>query len=544
MHRNVLVIITTLLAVACSSAHNEDQAAVAGGAFFCPMHVERLSDLNSPRGGGVLRLLDGELTIFGGHTDGFIPLATAEYLKDGSWHEISSTYSHDYGFVAELPDGKVMLGGGAGESFGIGQSWGVEVYDPQNHMFRSIGILDRKRTGVSALALKDGRVLVSGNWYAEDSIETIAPESGTCHVQDVAEPRCCPLILQTGPEDYIIFGSEDNYGNLTGCMVDRLGGEPYLEPILEEWAVIRSYLKCPEEMKIGEFDYLCMVSSRCDKSRIKLLRVDKGRFSLLDTEYPFPVFGPDSTAIDWTGRMVVDRQARQAWFLGFDTLGRVLLAQVHYDPIFEGNRAGLKIWIADCRNQPAFYLDGPVLLGDGRFAFAGGMRIAADGITNFETSRKAYVFSTQERKNSNVWWLLAITVLLAGLAAYLMTRSRKERTVERSPAPKDDLMSRIIKLMEEDELFRQKGLTKADVAKALGTNVSYVSACINAQLGKSFPDFVAGYRVRHAQNLMKLHPEMLMSEVGEESGFANEQSFFRSFKAFTGMPPTEWKNTY
>lgn len=486
--------------------------------------------------------LGGELTIFGGHTDGFIPLATAEYLKDGSWHEISSTYSHDNGFVADLPDGRVMLGGGAGDSFGIGQSWGVEVYDPQNHSFRPIGILDRKRSGVSALALKDGGVLVSGNWYADDSIETIAPESGTRYVQDVAEPRCCPFILQTGADDYIIFGSEDNYGNKTGCMVDRPGGEPYLEPVLEEWTVTRSYLKSPEEMKIGEYDYLCVASSRDDKSLTRLLRVDKGRFSLLDTEYPFPVCGPDSTAIDWTDRMVVDRQARQAWVAGFDTLGRVLLAQINYDPIFEGNRAGLRIWIADCGNRPACYLDGPVLLAEGRLAFAGGMRLTADGITNFETTRNAFVLSIQEKEKSHAWWILLILIPLAGMAVYCLVHGRKkEEEGKDAPAFKEDLMSRIIRLMEDEGLFRQKGLTKADVAKALGTNVSYVSACINAQLGKSFPDFVSGYRVRHAQMLMKKHPEMLMSEVGEESGFANEQSFFRTFKAFVGMTPAEWK---
>lgn len=40
---------------------------------------------------------------------------------------------------------------------------------------------------------------------------------------------------------------------------------------------------------------------------------------------------------------------------------------------------------------------------------------------------------------------------------------------------------------------------------------------------------------------MLRHPEKLLTEVAEESGFANEGSFFRSFKKLTGLTPSEWK---
>ena len=45
----------------------------------------------------------------------------------------------------------------------------------------------------------------------------------------------------------------------------------------------------------------------------------------------------------------------------------------------------------------------------------------------------------------------------------------------------------------------------------------------------------------YAQRLMREHPEMLLADVAEESGFSNEQSFFRTFKARTGLTPQEWK---
>ena len=38
-------------------------------------------------------------------------------------------------------------------------------------------------------------------------------------------------------------------------------------------------------------------------------------------------------------------------------------------------------------------------------------------------------------------------------------------------------------------------------------------------------------------------PEMLLDEVAEESGFSSRTTFFRNFKALTGMTPLEWRNS-
>ena len=75
------------------------------------------------------------------------------------------------------------------------------------------------------------------------------------------------------------------------------------------------------------------------------------------------------------------------------------------------------------------------------------------------------------------------------------------------------------------------------------TFTTYISACLNGQAGKNFPEFVNDYRLRCAQQLMTTNPDMLLAEVAEESGFSNEQSFFRTFKARTGLTPQEWKAT-
>jgi YesN/AraC family two-component response regulator len=96
--------------------------------------------------------------------------------------------------------------------------------------------------------------------------------------------------------------------------------------------------------------------------------------------------------------------------------------------------------------------------------------------------------------------------------------------------------------MESEQLFKNSELKVADVATQLCTNGRYVSDCINQQEGISFSQFVNGYRIDYAKKLLKEHPDMKTAAIAYECGFANETSFFRTFKNLTGMTPREWLN--
>ncbi len=98
--------------------------------------------------------------------------------------------------------------------------------------------------------------------------------------------------------------------------------------------------------------------------------------------------------------------------------------------------------------------------------------------------------------------------------------------------------------MEKKELFRKKDLRIADIATLLYINTTYISATLNSGLGMSFPRFVTSYRVRYAQEQMLRFPEINLSGIAEEAGFANVNSFFRAFKTETGLTPTEWREKH
>ncbi len=104
-----------------------------------------------------------------------------------------------------------------------------------------------------------------------------------------------------------------------------------------------------------------------------------------------------------------------------------------------------------------------------------------------------------------------------------------------------ELMSLISQLMEHEQLFLDSDLKLTDLATRLNTNRNVVSACINTQLGCSFSQFISNYRVEHAKQLLRQHPDIKMAEVWMQTGFTTESSFFRAFKATTGKTPSEWK---
>ena len=103
------------------------------------------------------------------------------------------------------------------------------------------------------------------------------------------------------------------------------------------------------------------------------------------------------------------------------------------------------------------------------------------------------------------------------------------------------LSSRLKQLMEEEQLFRQKDLHISDIAIHLGSNRTYVSNYINQELGLSFSDYINQYRIGYAQSKMTdSRVALSMMEISEQSGFANEVSFYRNFKKITGTTPNRW----
>lgn len=515
---------------------------------FKKIVFERLPSLEAPRGNHQTLLLNGEVTVVGGHTTGYKPLETLEYYKGGSWHSIPTTWPHDGGAFAQLPDGNLFMAGGHAEAFGIGQSWGAEIYDPATHTFSPIGIMNRKRTLASAMAMPDGRVLIAGNWRGRDGIEIYTPGEGFASVKDLEPGWAFPSILVSSREDVILLGMMDPYGKDTGTAVDRLQGPPLEVPLLEQWRPYFGYGVSSDEYKIADYTYLLLAYSRTTENAA-ILKVSGEEFSVLELESPIPETGPFGDGINWSGEPQVDRSARVAWIQGFDVPGRIYFARISYDATFDGGKASVQYYYAE-NGSEEFPKARALLLPGGKMFLAGGVAQAegADVVTddNFHPFADVYLFHTEDPEKAGVpvWAIVAGILLLAGVIVLIITRRKKaspEEAAEKQQKLNEDLMEEMSRLIQEKELFLRKDLRVADIAQELATNQTYVSMLVNNLSGDNFATMIGGYRIRYAQKLMREHPEMVHADVAEASGFASRTAFLRTFKAQTGLTPTEWK---
>ena len=546
-----------------------------GEVASCPMvkiETERLADLNIPRAGYSLLLVNGEPTVIGGHTTNFVPTATIEYYKDGKWTLLPSAFTHDDGFAVQLSSGKVLIGGGHERNLGIGQSFEAELYDPLSRTCEGFGSLDTKRAMASAIALDDGRAVISGNWYHEDAIEMHDGNRSFSLVKATSAGRANPFILRTAKDDAIIFTGLDSKGVHTPHpVIDRLNGEAYRKPLLEEWGLPKRYEKLPTcafigDESRGDYSYLLLVEN--EQQQAAIARVTNGEFSLLPTDVPVPMTCKWGSIL-YGSHIYADRQSRRAYVLGSDPdkccqppkldLARIYVLIIDYATVPAHLTLGFTGEFSD------FDIFGSAIMTDG------GDLIMVGGTmhNNFKPLATTWLLHVSPRTEGvcagkSSWRLLptwgwalivlAIAALATGLA--LLYRRRKDTAVIEAPAVALDeeiqeapdsgedyteLMHRICQVMEERQLFMNPNLKITDLAVALGTNRSTISACINSQRNCSFPQFVNAYRVAHAQELLRNQPDIKIAEVCVKSGFSSEASFYRIFKAITGTTPNAWK---
>lgn len=534
------------------------------------MKVERLADLNVARGSHSIFYAGDELTVVGGHTSGFVPTATAEYYKDGVWHLIPTVYPHDNGTSVVLDGGRrVLIAGGHEKNLGIGQTYEAEMYYPETHTFDGFSCLDTKRAFGQGVELDNGQVLIVGNHLGNDAIELYDGLRLFRHYKDVSTWRSAPYILPISDGDAIVFGAiwqNANCRNAPYDTVDRLKGEPFSVPLLRQWMPLlfdqnshtrESFIG---DAAAGDFSYL--IAAYDKDGSLTFIHIQDTVFTLLPTSSPLPL-KMDFGAIKHISPSIADTKKRRAYILICDTASAVYVVAVEYDK----RPAPITLYYAD--TIPELGNSTPVLTADGNLIVAGGVLD-----NNFSPLKTVWLLHVNEHpdapvetKNGKAWlWVLFGLLLGGGVVAAVIygmksktaqpthagvvaterddangeERPQTEETVPQSENNDNELMDQLIELMEREKLYLKPDLQVSHVADAIGVHRNTVSTCINSQQGCSFSQWVNDYRLQHAKKLLRENPDMKISVVGLNSGFANERSFFRSFKAATGMTPGEW----
>lgn len=100
-------------------------------------------------------------------------------------------------------------------------------------------------------------------------------------------------------------------------------------------------------------------------------------------------------------------------------------------------------------------------------------------------------------------------------------------------SPAEELFRAAEQRVTSEKLFLNKELSLELLARDLGTNRTYLSACVNTCSGGNFNQWINNYRIAYV--LERIDTATNLLQLASEAGFLSPDSFYRNFKRCTQM---------
>ena len=120
----------------------------------------------------------------------------------------------------------------------------------------------------------------------------------------------------------------------------------------------------------------------------------------------------------------------------------------------------------------------------------------------------------------------------------------KEKKEEPKPSAKPNskklkaLFEQAELVVKTEELFRNSGLRKQDLAEILKTNGTYLSNCISANAHKKYNDWINGFRIDYI--VERLQSTSQIETLCQEAGFSSQSVFYAAFNKKLDCTPSEY----
>jgi AraC-like DNA-binding protein len=145
---------------------------------------------------------------------------------------------------------------------------------------------------------------------------------------------------------------------------------------------------------------------------------------------------------------------------------------------------------------------------------------------------------------------LSILIYWLGIKGYVIRQHQNITTPKTSaallsPVIVNETISGLKKAMKEDQLYLNPELNLSLLSKHTGIAPKILSAVLNQHLRESFTDFVNSYRIAAFKEKYR-QPEnshLTILGIALQCGFGSQATFQRSFKQFTGLSPSEFKDS-
>lgn len=150
------------------------------------------------------------------------------------------------------------------------------------------------------------------------------------------------------------------------------------------------------------------------------------------------------------------------------------------------------------------------------------------------------------RTGAGVAVLLIAALLLFGVRKYRrylkLKNKYKDSTLDQDTVAQG--MKKLMYVMDIEKVYKDDGLQLHTLAKKIALTPHILSQLINEQLNKNFSDLVNGYRIDEAKKMLEAADEdTSILHICYEVGFNSKSAFYRAFKKFTGLTPSQFQKT-
>ena len=141
--------------------------------------------------------------------------------------------------------------------------------------------------------------------------------------------------------------------------------------------------------------------------------------------------------------------------------------------------------------------------------------------------------------------MLAMAFLIQSIAFKLVNESTllNSKTPDLSNIEERNLHEDLlIKKLKDEKIYLDDTLTLQKFAESVSLSPSYVTKLINQKFNCSFKKLINQYRLEEAKRIMRESnsSNIKLIDIAYQSGFNNKVSFYRSFKEFEGLSPSDY----
>lgn len=121
---------------------------------------------------------------------------------------------------------------------------------------------------------------------------------------------------------------------------------------------------------------------------------------------------------------------------------------------------------------------------------------------------------------------------------------RKYKSSTLSEERKEELLQKILSLMDNDECIFSCDFSANQLANQVGVNYKYISQVINELMQCSFSNLLNKYRIKEACKRIEdkeHYSGYTLEAIGNSVGFKSRSSFIAAFKQITGLTPLDFQ---